>query len=172
MHSSHVHCEAVGGDNGLRGALPSVRPPPFTGAIPRDSFFRKSISVWTSFPSPNAPVFKERSLLFSNALPPPLPRVPPFLWELGSPVDPTVDIDPEVLGMSQPSLPSSSSELISIAPRSFDPLATAGSFPLPALLLSVRGLRVKSKSSKNVCQLFPAPKSSMSSSSLFDDRRV
>ena len=172
MHNSHVHCEVLGGDDGVRGALPSVRPPPFTGAIPSDSFFRKSISVWTSFPSPRAPVFKEGPLLVSDPLPPPLPRIPPFLWELGTPVDPTADIDPDVLGMSQPSIPSSSSELISIVPRSFDPLATAGSFPFLVLLLSVCGLRVKSKSSKNVCQLFPAPKSSMSSSSVFDDKRV
>lgn len=31
---------------------PSVRPPPLTDVIPRDSLLRKSISDWTSLPIP------------------------------------------------------------------------------------------------------------------------
>lgn len=32
--------------------VPSVRPPPLTGAIPNDSFLRRSISDCTNFPMP------------------------------------------------------------------------------------------------------------------------
>lgn len=63
VHTRHAHWFEVddcvelpvisSGDNSVvAGMAPRVRPPPLTGAIPSDSFLRRSISAFTRFPRP------------------------------------------------------------------------------------------------------------------------
>ena len=134
---------------------PSVRPPPFTGAIPSASFLRRSTSVFTIFPRPSARLLDAFGSGFvrdvmrggDEGLDLPFPVPPGCAFPAGL----VVKVDPDATGTSQASSTSDEISMMSTPIVGlFDPLAALAPSKLKASWNCFQDFRSPSFCSRSV----------------------